>query len=213
MKKYLSGFMLLLITLSSNSFSGNQVCYPTGPNQWTCIEYYTPSNLSAFGPPGSTVNNGMTTNSTTYSTSAYAAKQAAESAAKKAEAEAKKKYCKDNGYTGSFCAELKAEEEAHKKFCSEYPAKIDLAVEKCILDAHTYRGYFVDNHCDNGESSGWSFTGSIQGKGDVSFSTNINSGAFCREDATNAMNTTVLRCNYSGNVVRNAVKQHCSDVQ
>jgi hypothetical protein len=109
MKKYLPGFMLLLVTLSFNAFSGNQVCYPTGPNQWTCIEYYTPGNLGAFGPPGNTVNNGMTTNSTTYSNEAYAAKQAAESAAKKAEAEAKKKYCKDNGYPASapFCAEQK----------------------------------------------------------------------------------------------------------
>ena len=140
--------MVLLSTMSFNTFAA-QVCFPTGPNSWFCIEYYMPGNLSVFGPPGNTVNNGMTTNSTTYNPESKAKEDAAKAAAKVAEAKAKKQWCITNGFpktSDNMCEQVQAE-------CDSM--KVGSAIDKksCTDEVEFKGGFLMDAQCGDTSST------------------------------------------------------------
>jgi len=102
------------------------------------------------------------------------------------------------------------EREQHVKFCKEFPAEIDLAVQRCQNQALGYQSYFISSQCPKGGGT-WSLGFSLLKAVSVSYSKNV-SAADCRAEAE--ANTKFFQdsCRLSGNEHLHVVKQQCSDV-
>jgi hypothetical protein len=204
MKKYLLGLMLLLSTMSFNVFSGQQICFPTAPGFWFCIEYYTPGNLGAFGPPANTVNNGMTTNSTTHTVESKAKEDAAKAAAKVAEAKAIKRWCIENGFpktSDNACEKVQAA-------CDSMKVGAPIDRQSCVADVNYRGGILMDTQCGSSSPTNvagtFSWNYSFIGKF-YSFSANIpaqsynefsivNSKTQCEGIVADAVNYIASNC-------------------
>jgi hypothetical protein len=102
------------------------------------------------------------------------------------------------------------EREQHVKFCKEFPAEIDLAVQRCQNQALGYQSYFISSQCPKGGGT-WSLGFSLAKAVTVNFSKNV-SAADCRAEAEANTKYFQSSCQLSGNEHLHVVKQQCSDV-
>lgn len=97
-------------------------------------------------------------------------------------------------------------------YCLSTPGKVQVAIQQCNHNAMGCNGWFVASKCSGVQSSTWSFKVTLNNSVDVGYSQTVTPGPTCREDATNAMNITVSRCDLDGAKYLAAVALQCSDV-
>lgn len=96
------------------------------------------------------------------------------------------------------------------KFCKEFPAEIDLAVQRCQNQALGYQSYFIATQCPKGGGT-WSLRFSVTKAVTVDVSKNV-SAADCRSEAEANLKYYQDSCRLSGNEYLHVLRQQCSDV-
>ncbi len=102
------------------------------------------------------------------------------------------------------------ESEQHVKFCKEFPAEIDLAVQRCQNQALGYQSYFIAIQCPKGGGT-WRLKFSVTKAVTVDVSKNV-SAADCRAEAEANLKYYQDSCKLSGNEYLHILRQQCSDV-
>lgn len=102
------------------------------------------------------------------------------------------------------------EREQHEKFCKEFPAEINLAVQRCKNQAFAYHTYFISNKCSTGGGT-WSVNFPLHKGVSVSYSSTM-SASNCRANSEANMKYVQDSCQLSGNEYLHVLNQQCSDV-
>lgn len=101
------------------------------------------------------------------------------------------------------------EREQRVRFCKEYPAEINLAVNRCRNSALGYHSYFLATKCSSGGT--WSFSVQLTKAINVNFSKDV-SASDCRAQAEVSLMYFQDSCRLSGDEYLHVMGQQCSDI-